>query len=313
MRILKPKKLQNGEVIGVISPASSPQDPALVERGVNYLESLGYRVEVGKSVGKIEGYLAGSDSERVADIHEMFKNKHVKAIFSLRGGYGSARLVDKIDYDLVRKNNKIFVGFSDITVLQLAFYYKAGIISFAGPMVATNFAGDFNSFSEEFFWDLITKNRKIGKLKNPEQEKFFVVNKGRGEGKLIGGNLSSLTSLLGSKFLPTFRNSILFLEEVNEPPYKIDRMFNQLRLARILSQVKGVILGRFVNCYETDKTKNTLSLNEIIVNYFKNLKIPVIYNVKHGHISELITLPVGLNTKVNATKGFIEVTETGVL
>jgi muramoyltetrapeptide carboxypeptidase len=313
MRILKPKKLQNGEVIGVISPASSPQDPALVERGVNYLESLGYRVEVGKSVGKIEGYLAGSDSERVADIHEMFKNKHVKAIFSLRGGYGSARLVDKIDYDLVRKNNKIFVGFSDITVLQLAFYYKAGIISFAGPMVATNFAGDFNSFSEEFFWDLITKNRKIGKLKNPEQEKFFVLNKGRGEGKLIGGNLSSLTSLLGSKFLPTFRNSILFLEEVNEPPYKIDRMFNQLRLARILSQVKGVILGRFVNCYETDKTKNTLSLNEIIVNYFKNLKIPVIYNVKHGHISELITLPVGLNTKVNATKGFIEVTETGVL
>jgi muramoyltetrapeptide carboxypeptidase len=180
-------------------------------------------------------------------------------------------------------------------------------------MVATNFAGDFNSFSEEFFWDLITKNRKIGKLKNPEQEKFFVLNKGRGEGKLIGGNLSSLTSLLGSKFLPTFRNSILFLEEVNEPPYKIDRMFNQLRLARILSQVKGVILGRFVNCYETDKTKNTLSLNEIIVNYFKNLKIPVIYNVKHGHISELITLPVGLNTKVNATKGFIEVTETGVL
>ncbi len=313
MRILKPKKLQNGEVIGVISPASSPQDPELVEKGVNYLESLGYRVEVGKSVGKIKGYLAGSDSERVADIHEMFKNKHVKAIFSLRGGYGSARLVDKIDYDLVRKNNKIFVGFSDITVLQLAFYYKAGIISFAGPMVATNFAGDFNSFSEEFFWDLITKNRKIGKLKNPEQEKFFVLNKGRGEGKLIGGNLSSLTSLLGSKFLPTFRNSILFLEEVNEPPYKIDRMFNQLRLARILSQVKGVILGRFVNCYETDKTKNTLSLNEIIVNYFKNLKIPVIYNVKHGHISELITLPVGLNTKVNATKGFIEVTETGVL
>lgn len=313
MRILKPKKLQKGEVIGVISPASSPQDLSLVEKGVNYLESLGYRVEVGKSVGKIEGYLAGSDDERAADIHEMFKNKHVKAIFSLRGGYGSARLVDKLDYDLIRKNNKIFVGFSDITVLQLAFFYKAGIISFAGPMVATNFAGEFNSFSEEFFWDLITKNRKIGKLKNPEKEKFFVLNKGRGEGKLLGGNLSSIISLFGSKYLPTFRNSILFLEEVNEPPYKIDRMFNQLRLARILSQVKGVILGRFVNCYETDKTKNTLSLNEVIVNYFKNLKIPVIYNVKHGHISELITLPVGLNTKVNATRGFIEITETGVL
>lgn len=313
MKILKPKRLQKGEVIGIISPASSPLDSSLIEKGTNYLERLGYKVEIGKSVGKVLGYLAGNDAERLNDIHSMFRNKNIKAVFSLRGGYGSARLLDKLDYNLIRKNNKIFVGFSDITALQLALYHKAGIITFAGPMVATNFSAEINSFSEEFFWDLITKNRKIGKLKNPNEEKFFVLNKGRGEGKLLGGNLSTIISIMGSKFFPSFRNSILMLEEINEPPYKIDRMFNQLRLANIFNSVKGIILGRFVDCYETDKSKNTLSLNEIIVDYFKNLKIPVIYNVKHGHISDLITLPIGINTKLNASKGFIEIAETGVL
>lgn len=313
MKILKPKRLQKGDVIGIISPASSPLDSSLIEKGTSYLERLGYKVEIGKSVGKVLGYLAGSDAERLNDIHSMFRNKNIKAVFSLRGGYGSARLLDKLDYNLIRKNNKIFVGFSDITALQLALYHKAGIITFAGPMVATNFSAEINSFSEEFFWDLITKNRKIGKLKNPNEEKFFVLNKGRGEGKLLGGNLSTIISIMGSKFFPSFRNSILMLEEINEPPYKIDRMFNQLRLANIFNSVKGIILGRFVDCYETDKSKNTLSLNEIIVDYFKNLKIPVIYNVKHGHISDLITLPIGINTKLNASKGFIEIAETGVL
>ncbi|RJP57432.1 MAG: LD-carboxypeptidase [Ignavibacteriales bacterium] len=313
MKILKPKRLQKGDVIGIISPASSPLDSSLIEKGTSYLERLGYKVEIGKSVGKVLGYLAGSDAERLNDIHSMFRNKNIKAVFSLRGGYGSARLLDKLDYNLIRKNNKIFVGFSDITALQLALYHKAGIITFAGPMVATNFSAEINSFSEEFFWDLITKNRKIGKLKNPNEEKFFVLNNGRGEGKLLGGNLSTIISIMGSKFFPSFRNSILMLEEINEPPYKIDRMFNQLRLANIFNSVKGIILGRFVDCYETDKSKNTLSLNEIIVDYFKNLKIPVIYNVQHGHISDLITLPIGINTKLNASKGFIEIAETGVL
>ncbi len=313
MKILKPKRLHKGDVIGIISPGSSPQDPSLLEKGVNYLERLGYRVEVGKSVGKVDGYLAGTDTERVNDLHQMFKNKHVKAIFSLRGGYGSARLVDKINYNLIRQNKKIFVGFSDISILQMAFYQHAGIVSFAGPMVAVNFSGEINEFSEEIFWDFITKNRKIGKLKNPNDEKFYVLNKGRGEGKLLGGNLSSIISLFGSKYLPTFRNSILFLEEVNEPPYKIDRMFNQLRLANIFKYAKGIILGRFVDCYEKDENKNTLSLNEIIVNYFKKLKIPVIYNVEHGHVDNIITFPIGLNTKLNASRGFIEITETGVL
>lgn len=313
MKILKPKRLHKGDVIGIISPGSSPQDPTLLEKGVNYLERLGYRVEVGKSVGKVDGYLAGTDTERVNDLHQMFKNKHVNAIFSLRGGYGSARLVDKINYNLIRQNKKIFVGFSDISILQMAFYQHAGIVSFAGPMVAVNFSGEINEFSEEIFWDFITKNRKIGKLKNPNDEKFYVLNKGRGEGKLLGGNLSSIISLFGSKYLPTFRNSILFLEEVNEPPYKIDRMFNQLRLANIFKYAKGIILGRFVDCYEKDENKNTLSLNEIIVNYFKKLKIPVIYNVEHGHVDNIITFPIGLNTKLNASRGFIEISETGVL
>lgn len=313
MAILKPKKLKKGDLIGIISPASTPSDLSKIEKGVKYLESLGYRVEVGENVGKEHGYLAGSDDERLNDFHAMFKNKDVKAIFSVRGGYGSGRLLDKINYSLIKRNPKIFVGYSDITALHLALFKKAGLLTFAGPMLATDFSGKINTFAEENFWRILTSSKKIGKLHNPNGEKFYVLNSGRAEGNILGGNLAVLTSIMGSEYFPSFKNSILFLEDIGETPYKIDRFFNQLKLAKIFNQTNGVILGRFTDCYEKDKSKSTIKLNEVIDHYFSKLKIPVIYNFSHGHIKENITIPIGLNCKLNSSRCFVEITESAVI
>jgi len=314
MKVIKPKRLRKGDLIGVISPASSPNELERIEKGVKYLEGLGYKVDVGKNVGKVHGYLAGTDEERLDDLHSMFSNKDVKAIFNVRGGYGSGRLLDKINYGLIKRNPKIFVGYSDITALQMAFLKKTGLVTFAGPMVAVDFASDnVDPFTEENFWKIITSSKKIGKINNPNNEKFYTLSKGRGEGSLIGGNLALLISLMGTDYQPNFSNSVLLLEDIGEDPYRIDRMFYQLKYAKVFSKIKGVILGRFVDCYIKDKTQSSLTLNDVISDYLEELKIPVLYNVKHGHIKENLTIPWGLKTKINTSRCFIEITESAVI
>lgn len=312
MRIIKPKKLVKGDLIGLISPASTPDDPSLINKGVKYLEQLGYKVEVGKNVGKYNGYLAGSDEERVSDIHYMFKKKEIKAIFCIRGGYGAARIIDKLNYKLIRNNPKIFVGFSDITALQMALLTKAGLLTFAGPMIVPDFTTEKSSFTEEFFWRIITSNKKIGRLKFPGEDKLPGITKGGATGKIIGGNLAVFAALIGSGFLPTLKDKILILEDIGELPYKVDRLLNQLRLNRVFKQVKGIVLGRFVDCFEHDPEKKTLTLGEVMEDYLNNLKIPIVYTFPHGHIKDKVTVPIGLTIKMNATKGFVEYTESAV-
>jgi len=312
MKIIKPKKLEKGGLIGIVSPASAPNDLSRIESAVKYLESIGYRVKVGKNASNQNGYFAGTDQERLEDIHYMFKDKGIRGIFCTRGGYGSGRLLDKIDYSLIKRNPKIFVGYSDITALQLAIFKKTGLITFAGPMPAVDFFTEVDPFTEENFWKILTNKKKIGKLSNPNSEKFYSIQSGHSEGRLIGGNLSMIVSLLGTKFSHDFKNSILLLEEINEKPYRIDRMFNQLRLANVFNLVKGIILGRFVDCYEKDSEKVSFTLNEVILDYFGKLKIPIIYNVKHGHLKQNLTLPIGIKTKINASRKFIEIVESAV-
>lgn len=313
MRIIKPKRLEKNDVIGIIAPASPPEDSTRIENGVRYLESLGYRVEIGKHVYSKKGYLAGEDHERLEDIHSMFRNKDVKAIICVRGGYGSHRLLDRIDYKLIRNNPKIFVGFSDITALQMAIYQKSRLVTFAGPMLAVDFGGEINPYTEENFWKMITNSKKIGKIVNPENEKYYVLNKGRGEGKLLGGNLSILTSLAGTDYLPLFNDAILLIEEIKEAPYRVDRMLSHLKLTGAFKKLKGIILGRFVNCYESDGTKNTLTLNEVISDHLGSLKIPVIYNFNHGHVADSLAIPWGINCKLNSSRCLIEILENAVV
>jgi muramoyltetrapeptide carboxypeptidase len=263
-------------------------------------------------MNKNRGYLAGTDEDRLEDLHQMFKNKNVKAIFCLRGGYGAFRLLDKINYSLIKKYPKIFVGFSEITSLQMAFLRKANLITFAGPMVVPNFSKNVSKYTEENFWRLITSSKKVGRLKYPESKKLPNINTGISTGRLVGGNLAVFVSLMGTEFMPDLKDKILFLEDVGEYPYKIDRMMNQLRLNKVFKKIKGIILGRFVDCFEHDPNKKTLTLSEVMNDYLSGIKVPSVYTFPHGHIKDFITLPVGLRTKLNATKGFVEIIESCV-
>ena len=312
MRLIKPAKLKTGDVIGIISPASSTQDPKKIESGVQYLEKNGYRVEIGKNVGKTNGYLAGTDQERADDLNLMFKNKNIKAIICLRGGYGASRILDKINYKIIRNNPKIFVGFSEITALQLAILQKAGLITFAGPMLAPDFANNVSAYTEEFFWRIITSNKKMGRLKYPGNGKLTAITKGSSSGRILGGNLSVFAALIGTVYFPSMKEKILMLEDINELPYKVDRMLNQMKMLNVFKQVRGVILGRFVGCYEHDPMKKTLTLGEVMEDYLSHLKIPVLYAFPHGHIKDKVTIPWGLKVKINSTKGFIDYTESAV-
>lgn len=312
MRYIKPKRLFKGDLIGIISPASTPDDLSRINSGVKYLEKLGYKTLIGSNVGKNHGYLAGSDEERVSDLHSMFKNKNVKAIMCVRGGYGSPRLLDKIDYKLIKKNPKIFVGYSDITALQMAFLQKANLVTFAGPMLAVDFHDEVSSFTEEFFWRLVTSNKKIGRIKNPNSEKMYCLRKGSARGQIVGGNLALLVSLMGTQYFPDIRNRILLLEDTGEAPYRLDRLINQLRIANVFDRVKCVVLGAFTDCNESDPGKKTLTLGEVIEDYFTKLNKPVVYNFQHGHIKDNVTVPFGIKAKLNATKGFLEYDEGAV-
>jgi muramoyltetrapeptide carboxypeptidase len=312
MKYIKPKKLKKGNTTGMISPASAPNEDKLIESGVRYIEKMGYRTLPGKNVEKVRGYLAGTDDERVEDIHQMFGDKKVKAIFCLRGGYGAFRLLDKIDYKLIKNNPKIFIGFSEITALHMAFLQKAKLISFAGPMVLPNFSTEVSSFTEENFWSVITSTKKNRKINLVDNEVRFENGSRVNSGIIIGGNLSVFTALLGTGFLPDLTKKILLLEEISEPPYKIDRMLNQLRLNNVFKNVNGIILGNFLDCYETDKHKKTLSLSEVLVDYFKQLNIPVIQNFPFGHSKNILTLPIGAKVKIDLRKGMLELSEAGV-
>ena len=312
MKYIKPKRLRKGDIIGIISPASSVENESLIKKGIKYFEGLGYRVELGNNLGKQKGYLAGTDEERVEDIHQMFSDKNIKAIFCLRGGYGAFRLLDKINYQIIKRNPKIFVGFSEITSMQMAFLTKANLITFSGPMIASHFANEVSKYTEEKFWRLLTSKGKPERIILPDEQIISNIKINKTSGRIIGGNLAVLTAMIGSGFLPALNDSILLLEEINEPPYKIDRMLNQLRLHKVFDKVSGIMLGNFVDCEEPDKKKNSLTLDEVFEDYFADLKIPVIRSLPYGHSKNIMTLPIGIKINLNIKKRRIEFLENSV-
>ncbi len=304
---LKPPALKKGDVIGIISPASSPDDFSRIENGVSYLESLGYRVKLGKHIYKRFGYLSASDEERAQDLNEMFADPEVRAIICVRGGYGTPRILDKVNYSVIKKNPKIFVGYSDITALQLAIFKKTGLITFSGPMLAVDIYS-FDSYSEEFFWRILTSKSGKIELKNPDGVELIVLKPGKANGTLLGGNLSLLASIIGTKYQPDFKDAILLIEDIGEEPYRIDRYLSQLKNSGILNKIKGCILGQFTDCVPKEMGKS-LTLEQIFEDYFGKLKIPVISNLSYGHIPQKLTLPIGADVKIDAKRGVITIVE----
>jgi muramoyltetrapeptide carboxypeptidase len=312
MRTVKPPRLRPGDVIGLIAPAGPVLNAERVETGVRYLEGLGYRVRLGEHARAQRGYLAGTDAQRVADLNAMLNDPQVKAIFALRGGYGSPRLLPDVDYEAARRQPKIFVGHSDVTALQLALHRRTGLVTFSGPMVVPDFGAAPDPFTEENFWRLLTSSARVGLLPSPPGEPAVPRRGGRAEGRLLGGNLSLLLSGLGTPFSPTFRDALLVVEDVNEHLHRVDRMFTQLRNAGILSQIRGLVLGRFTRCHPHAPGEPHLTLEEIFGDASAWVPGPVLEGFPYGHVAQKLTLPLGLRARVDADRGTVEVLEGAV-
>lgn len=291
-------KLKKGDTIGLVAPASfvSMED---LESAIENLIKIGFKIKVGKNVTKRWYSFAGKDIERADDINNFFKDPDVKAIMCVRGGYGSTRLLDLLDYKEISKNPKPLIGYSDITSLLLALYKKCKIKSYHGPMAVSNFSGDFDKETLNNFLKVLTENVFDYVIENFNEDIGFY-NSLKGEGVLVGGNLAVLVSNIKNEYDIDYKDKILFIEEISESTYKIDRMLWQLKNSGILEQVSGIILGDFKNCERS--SEYDMSLKEVFDSHFKELKKPICYNLKSGHCKPMLTLEFGGTYRIDGEK-----------
>ena len=312
MKLLKPKALKRGDVIGVVCPASAPSSHTKIVEGAEYLERLGYQVKLGTNIRAIRGYLAGTDKQRADDINDMFADKEVKAIIAVRGGYGTPRLLPLIDYAQVRRNPKILIGYSDLTALQLALFKKAGLVTFSGPMLGVEMFKSIDPFTEEQFWRMVSSTKKSDPLLNPDSRPFETILKGKASGVLLGGNLSLIASITGTPYIPSFKNSILFFEELEEECYRFDRMMNQLALAGFFQDANGIVVGELTDVKPVDATKPFLTVEEILSDHLSSLNKPIFKGLAYGHVPRKLTMPLGIRAAIDATKLSFDLLEAAV-
>ncbi len=295
LNLIIPSSLNWSSTIGLVAPASPIYDDSEFDSMIETLKKLGFTLKLGKHVKDRNGYLAGSDKDRASDLMAMFKDSEVDGILCVRGGWGCNRMINLLDYEEIRKNPKPLIGFSDITSLHNAILKKSGLVTFHGPVGKSN----WNEFTKNSFEHLLIDGKE-GVFELPtNQEDAFVIHPGKTEGKLIGGNLSVLVAMIGSDYLPSFKDSILFLEDVGEDIYRIDRMLTQLKLSGILNEISGFIFGKCTNC---DVGSNSLSLHQVFEDHIKPLNIPAFYGAMISHEDKNVTIPVGLRAKMDAKK-----------
>lgn len=312
---VKPAKLQPGDTVGLISPSGAIYESEPFEIAREVLEALGLKVKVGKHLYDRYGYLGGKDEDRAEEINDMFSDDTVKGLICIRGGSGAARIVDLLDYKAIAAHPKVFIGYSDITAFLLAIYAKTGLVTFHGP-VATS---EWNDFSLDYFKRILFEGG-MPLMTNPEKEedqlvktddRVRTITSGRAAGVLAGGNLSVLAGLVGSGYLPDWKGKILFLEEVGEKIYAFDRMMSQLRLAGILKELNGFVLGKCTRC-TTGEGYGSLTLEEVVDHYIKPLEIPAYSGAMIGHIAKKFTLPIGIKAEIDADMGTIQLLEPAV-
>ena len=313
---LKPPRLKAGDTVGLINPAGATFHPDDVAIARETLAALGLKMKAGQHLLDRYGYLAGSDKARAQDINDMFADPGVAAMITLRGGWGCNRLLDLIDYDSIAKNPKIIMGYSDITSLLLAMNAKTGLVTFHGPVGTST----WNKYSTDFVKRLLF-NAESFSMENPKEtgdnltrvkDRVLTINSGTARGKLLGGNLAVLTAMVGSGYLPDFTGNILFLEEVGEDIYRVDRMLTQLKLAGILSRISGFVFGKCSNC-GPGKSYGSLTLEEVLDDHIKPLGIPAWYGSMIGHIENKFTIPLGIEAEIDSGSGRISLLEAAVV
>ncbi len=305
---IKPKALKKNDLIALIAPAGPITESKLAEAQENLLE-LGFRSSFTQRILNRKGYLAGNDSDRLDDLHEAFENPDIDAILCIRGGYGSARILDKLDFKRIKGNPKVFIGYSDITALLNTIWQKTGLITFHG-VVGTS---SFSDYTRQQFLAVFRSQHSDKLVITSKEEKLEFLNHGRAKGKLVGGNLAIVNSLIGTGFDIDFTEKIVFLEDVGEAPYKIDRMLTQLALSGKLDKASGIVLGKFDGCDIDNKEitkENSLSLNEVFNDRLGHLNIPVINGFSFGHIKDQAIFPIGIEAEIDSSQNGIKLLES---
>jgi muramoyltetrapeptide carboxypeptidase len=332
-----PKALKPGDTVMIIAPAKY-LDKDRVTLAKKRLEELGFKVKFQDNLFRKKGFLGGSDDERAAELMAAFSDPDVKAIFPGTGGYGTTRIVDKLDYDVIRRNPKILVGFSDITGLHIAINQKTGLVTFHSPNPEWGLGVEKNlsPYAAKWFWRALLAKEvyrpkmdmthpgytifpKPGESDSPNNRKIYddvprpvTLRDGRGRGRLIGGNLSVMHALMGTPYEIQTDGKILFIEDVGEAPYRVDRMLNTLRLAGKFDHVAGVILGQFTSREDEAKWDDDESMDDVLKDYFGKLNVPVVSHFPLGHVRYNTTLPVGAMAELDGKAQTLRIVENPV-
>lgn len=312
---VKPPRLKPGDTVGLVIPSSAQWDPMAVDILLDSLKVLGVKGKLGQHVFDRRGYFAGRDEDRAKDLNAMFADPEVDAIHCIRGGWGAARLLPLLDWDTIARHPKILVGYSDITALLLSLHARTGLVTFHGP----NGSSAWNTFNVDWMkrvlWNgdavVFDNAREADDTLVPVKNRTRTITPGKARGRLLGGNLTVFTAIVGSPYLPDFKDSILFVEDVQEAPYRLDRMFTQLKLAGILGQVRGVVWGTCDKC-DPGEGFGSLTILDVLNDHLKPLGVPAFYGSMIGHVDRQFTLPLGVQVELDADAGTLTMLESAV-
>ncbi|SMF61983.1 muramoyltetrapeptide carboxypeptidase [Allosphingosinicella indica] len=314
---VKPPRLRPGDTVGLVEPAGFTDDAFDLATVMETVRAMGLVPKPAPHLAQRYGYLAGEDKARAADLNAMYRDKDVRAVFAVRGGWGCARILPHLDFAAIRANPKLLIGFSDITALHLAFAARAGFTTIHGPNAASSWG--------KLSWDsfrALTFDGATPVYANPEASEDRLVQRqwrtrairpGKARGRLLGGNLTVLAALVGTPYLPDFSGAILFLEDVDEAPYRIDRMLTQLALAGILGRVAGLVFGQCTDCRASGASYGGFTVNEVLQQHLAPLGVPVFQGALFGHVANQFSLPVGCEAEIDADAGTIRILEPAVV
>jgi muramoyltetrapeptide carboxypeptidase len=316
-KVIKPPRLREGDLIALIAPAGHTNEDEIT-RAIANVEAMGFRVQLGEHIREVEGNYAGPVAHRLHDLHKAFADPEVKAVWCIRGGSGAISLLAHIDYKLIARHPKILVGYSDITALHLAIHSQTGLVTFHGPVPVSNMSNYTRENLLAVLMDpqpnytIAMSAENATKALTQSHYAIRTVHGGTATGRLIGGNLSLVSALVGTPYAADYRDSLLFLEDVNEAPYRIDRWMTQLDLATGFDKAAGLIIGVCDRC-TGDKEDITLTLDQTLDIHLQPLRIPAVAGYSIGHIHNQFTVPIGLRATLDTARQTITLLEPAVV
>ena len=308
--MITPDPIPPGATFAIISPASAPK-PEKLDRGLDYLRSKGFKIKEGPNLRGKNKYLAGHGPEQMTDIHWAFEDDSIDAIICSRGGYGTPRFLDDLNYELIAQHPKFFIGYSDITALQCALAVETGLVTISGVMAAVEMAAEegIDPYTEQVFWDLISKPMRGQVLNNPSDMPHAILSPGMGEGPLVGGCLSLFNNLMGTPYFPDVTGGIMVLEDIGENAQHLDRMLSQFKMAGFFhgeDRINGLMLGQFIDTWENGDEDDFL-LDELVRDIIGKVDFPIVSGLAYGHGMRKMTLPLGAQVSMNGNDGSLTI------